>query len=178
MARRTSAIRENSSPNSRKDEAVRLLGKLGRDGQKAFTYSLDVSFFPGEHAADRFILYKVREIGNYFRDVGIEAGDVLVIDTSITESAEKNAIVCSVVTDPRYVDDEFVDFEREADFGRADILDAEFLHSEAAKPSRKRKGDNPQIKREILGIVTTVCRDVSRLKPIAGPTDERMYFEG
>lgn len=151
----------------RKNEIDDALGKIFKDVENLRTASLDTTI-TGKKGRSSYIVFYVPGTDSVpAQDVGILKGDIVIIDTTIQETEDRNGIICSVVLNDT-VFDPYIEFEAEDSFGNADILDCEFLYTDDpdSKPKRKKKGDNPQLKRVIIGVVVGVFRGAANLRPI------------
>lgn len=140
------------------EKAVDLLLKTGKfKGSGTFRPQLDLLLF---HRTDIQPIIWTQDC-NQFADVGIYATDVVIINPEIGDVEETGGLIVSVISDRHTGND--VEITLYENLGSNDILDEEFLFDgDEPKPKRKRKLDAPGVKREIIGQVIYVVRDMKQ----------------
>ena len=79
-----------------------------------------------------------------FADVGIFAGDILVVNHEIKDAVETGGLDVSIVSDRHFAD--YIDITLYDSTSSDDILDDEFLFAAGeSKPKRKKKADAPGV---------------------------------
>ncbi len=143
---------------SAREKAVLLMRKVTGYKQNCdFDFSLDYNLYE-MHGVEPIIWMTQSD---RFKDVGILKGDILIVNPEIKDVAENDGLIVSVVSNDKDFHD-YLDITMWSGFGSDDILDVEFVYEGDKKPKRKRKGDAPEIKREIIGLVTHIIRNVAK----------------